>query len=226
MSDFALPASPPPPSGGRWRIARSAALIFSVSSIIALLFALMNNRYSYLPSELLISNAIGGCIWLLIEGIHRGSGGRVGIVTAALIGVPLGVILSAKLAALFGAYDIIGAWMHDPINESKSLAVTLLFAISASAFVILVLRASSYRLDLERERRRSAEAGRAQAIAELGLLQACRPSCDCRCVSVKCHPPLSSPTMNRGWHRTSPADSSRCGRSWRSSRSSPTALPP
>jgi signal transduction histidine kinase len=132
----------------------------------------MNNRWSDLPSELLISNVIGGCIWLFIEGIHRVSGGRVGIVTAALIGVPLGVILGGKVAALFGAYDVIGAWVHDPINESRTLGVTLLFATSASAFVILVLRSSNHRLELEGERRRSAEAGRAQAVAELGLLQA------------------------------------------------------
>jgi hypothetical protein len=172
MSDSALPASPTPPPGRGLRTTKSALLIAAVSSIIALLFALMNNRFSDLPSELLISNAIGGCIWLFIEGIHRGSGGRVGIVTSALIGVPLGVILGGKLAALLGAHDVIGAWVRDPLNESTSIGVTLLFAISASAFVILVLRASSYRLELESERRRSAEAGRAQAIAELGLLQA------------------------------------------------------
>ncbi len=74
--------------------------------------------------------------------------------------------------SLFGAFDLIGAWAHDPINSWKSISVSLLFSASASAFVILYLNAANYRVELERERRRSAEAGRSQAVAELALLQA------------------------------------------------------
>jgi hypothetical protein len=151
---------------------RTAALVFVVSSVIALLFALMDARYSALPQELLISNAIGASIWLLIEALQWVSGDRIGAGQAMLIGVPMGIILGSKVAALFGAFDIIGAWTHDPVGQWKSISVTLLFAASASAFVILFWRASNYRLELESERRRSAEVARSQAVAELGLLQA------------------------------------------------------
>jgi signal transduction histidine kinase len=162
-------AGPPPPPGHRWK---TAAMVLTISSLIALLFSLMEPDRGNLLQELLISNAIGSCIWLLIEALQLLSRGRLGLVPCMVIGVPGGVILGGKVSAMFGAVDIIGLWTHDPGNEWKSISVTLLFAVSATAFVVLFWQAVNYRLELEGERRRSAEAGRAQAIAELALLQA------------------------------------------------------
>jgi sensor histidine kinase YesM len=147
-------------------------MVLVISSLIALLFSLMEPDRGNFPQELFISNVIGGCIWLLIEASHLLSRGRLGLIPCILIGVPGGVILGGKVAALFGAVDIIGLWSRDPVNEWKSISITLVFALSATAFIMLFWKAVQYRLELEGERRRSAEAGRAQAIAELGLLQA------------------------------------------------------
>jgi signal transduction histidine kinase len=162
MSEIAGP-------GYRWK---TAAMVLLVSSLIALLFSLMEPDLGNFRHELLISNSIGCCIWLLIEIAQRLSRGRIGMLPSLLIAVPGGVILGGKVATLFGAVDIIGIWTGDPANEWKSISVTLLFALSATAFVVVFWKAIDYRLELESERRRSAEAGRAQAVAELGLLQA------------------------------------------------------
>jgi len=167
MSEIAGPA--PPSLRSRWK---TAAMVLVVSSLIALLFSLMEPDRGDMRQELLISNAIGCCIWLLIELPQWLSRGRLGLIPSLLIGVPGGVILGAKVATLFGGVDIIGFWTRDPANEWKSISVTLLFSLSATAFVVLFWKAADYRLELEGERRRSAEAGRAQAVAELGLLQA------------------------------------------------------
>ncbi len=163
--------TPPEPSRSahHWKF---ALLVLVVSSIIAVLSALMERGYAALPSELLLSNAIGFSIWLTAEAIHKIGRGRVGVVRAAFIAIPFGVIVGAKLASLFGAFDLIGAWTHDPVNSWKSISVSLLFSASASAFVILYLNAANYRVELESERRRGAEASRSQAVAELALLQA------------------------------------------------------
>jgi len=165
-----LAASPPPANWRRWL--RTAALVVSVSSMIALLMALMETGYESLPSELLISNLIGAWIWTLIETIQRVSRGRIGILTLMAISVLPGIFLGFKTAAVFGAPDIVGLWTADPRHEWKSMGVTLLFALSATAFVILFFRALEYRVELETERRRRAEIERTQAVAQLSLLQA------------------------------------------------------
>lgn len=167
MSDIAGPAPPPP--GRRWK---TAGVVLAISSCIALLFSLMEPDRGNLAQELIVSNTIGGCIWLLIEGLQVLSRGRLGLLPCIIIGVPGGIILGAKTATLFGVPDLIGFWTRDPAHEWKSISVTLLFSLSATAFVVLFWQAANYRVELESERRRSAEAGRAQAVAELGLLQA------------------------------------------------------
>jgi len=150
----------------------SMVLVVTVSSAIALLLTLMQDRYAIAPEELIDSNVIGFSIWLIIEALRFVSRGRIGPIASTLVAVPLGVICGGKLVALFGAYDFIGGWTTDPVNQWKAIISTLIFAGSATAFIILFWRAANYRVELETERRRSAEAGRSQAIAELGLLQA------------------------------------------------------
>ena len=154
----------------RWL--KSAVSVFAVSSVIALLVASMSDGKPHLPLALLFSNCAGLCIWVVLEGLRAMSQERIGLATASLIAVPVGIILGGKLATLFGAFDIVGAWAHDPVGEWKSIGGSILFALSASAFVILFWRASSDRVELANERRRNAEIGRSQAVAELGLLQA------------------------------------------------------
>jgi len=150
----------------------SALKVCGVSSLIAVLLALMDGQYSEFPSQWLLSNAIGFSIWLTIEAILWASRSRVGSLPAIFMAVPVGIILGAKAASWLGAYDVLAAWTHDPMKQWKSISISLLFAGSASVFVSVSVNAANYRTELETERRRSAEASRAQAVAELGLLQA------------------------------------------------------
>jgi signal transduction histidine kinase len=148
-------------------------LVLLVSSMIAVLLTLMEEAgYAALPSELLVSNTIGLCIWLTAEAIQKVGRGRLGVLPGVIIAIPLGIVGGSKLATVFGARDLIGIWTHDPISSWKSISVSLLFAVGASAYIIQHTITNNYRLELEGERRRSAEASRSQAVAELALLQA------------------------------------------------------
>ncbi len=147
-------------------------LVLLVSSMIAVLLALMEDGYAALPMELLVSNSIGLCIWLTVEAIQKVGRGRLGIVPSLCIAIPFGIVGGAKLTTVFGAPDLIGVWTHDPVSSWKSISASLLFAVAASAYVVQHTITNNYRLELEGERRRSAEAGRSQAVAELALLQA------------------------------------------------------
>jgi hypothetical protein len=153
----------------RWK---SALLAMFISVVAAVLLALLNDTYADLPEELLISLSIGGGIWLLVQAISVLSRGRIGALPALAIAVPLGIVAGFKFAVLLGAHDVISDWIADPLHQWRSISVSLLIAVSGSAFVIVVMTALDYRLQLETERRRSAEAGRAQTIAEIALLQA------------------------------------------------------
>jgi LytS/YehU family sensor histidine kinase len=156
------------PRFATWRV---AALVLAVSSVIAIVLALVDSD-SDLYTEMVISNSIGFSIYGSIRLLDLITGGRIGLMPILLISVPLGIVLGGKLAGLFGVHDIIGAFAADPRHAWRSVGASLLFAASASIFVTVSSQAAASRLELEIERRRSAEASRSQAVAELGLLQA------------------------------------------------------
>jgi len=143
-----------------------------VSSVIGVLFTLLAEDWSALPQELLIADSVGSCIWLLVQALRILSRDRLNPVVCIVIAVPLGLIIGGKFTTLFGVPDVIGSWLHEPLHQWRSIGASLLFAIGASALLLLYSLASNYRLELETERRRSAEISRSQAIAELALLQA------------------------------------------------------
>jgi signal transduction histidine kinase len=146
--------------------------VIAASSVIACLLTLMQSPYVTWGEELLASNAVGICIWGVIRLLHAILGERLGLLPTLIIGTPLGVVIGGKIAALFGSYDFIAAYAAHPLDSLKSIAMIALFAGSATAFVVVSSNASRYRLELEMEQRRLAEASRSQAVAELALLQA------------------------------------------------------
>jgi signal transduction histidine kinase len=150
-----------------WRI---LPLVIVISTAVAVLLGL--RHLSDFPQELIVSNVIGVCIWLLVAAARNLSRGRIGMGAALAVAIPLGVIAGGKGAAWFGADDFIGEWTADPSRQWTSITVSLLAAIAASAFIYLVCKAADYRVELETERRRGAEAARSQAVAEMALLQA------------------------------------------------------
>ncbi len=148
-----------------------AVIVFAVSSVIAAGLALLDSSVSFID-QLIISNTVGFSIWGVIEALRLVSRERVGVLPSLLIGVPLGIVLGGKTATLLGQPDFIGAFIANPRQEWRWIGVSLLFATSASIFVVVSAKAAGSRLELEIEQRRRAEASRSQAVAELGLLQA------------------------------------------------------
>ena len=146
--------------------------VVAISTIIGVLLGLINGSYAALVDNLLVSNAFGLGIWVFASAFLYASRGRMGVVPALLVAAPLGVIVGGKAATLLGASDVIGYWVRDPVHAWKSIGVSLLLVISATTFILVSQRSSEYRLELESERRRSAEAGKSQVVAELALLQA------------------------------------------------------
>jgi sensor histidine kinase YesM len=150
----------------------SALMVVAVSSVIAAVVTLEGSPASLL-SQLIVSNTIGFSIWGMIEVLQWVGRERIGLTTALMIGVPAGIVVGGKLSSvIFKRYDFVGAFFEDPAHEWRSIGAVLLFAASASIFIVVFINAVQSRVQLEIEQRRSAEAGRAQAVAELGLLQA------------------------------------------------------
>jgi two-component sensor histidine kinase len=160
---------PAPPRVNDWVV---LAWVLGVSSVLASILALMQMPYVTWGEEMLDSNGIGLCIWGMIRLVHAILGDRLGLLPTSIIGVPIGVVIGGKLVTLFGAYDFIGAWAAHPQANWKSIGVVALCAGSATAFVVVSSNAARFRLELEMEQRRMAEASRSQAVAELALLQA------------------------------------------------------
>jgi signal transduction histidine kinase len=165
--DAAQPPSPPRASD--WAV---FVWVFAVSSVIASLLTLMQAPGVTWGEEMLASNAIGFSIWGVIRLVLAISGKRVALIPTLIISVPIGVVIGGKIATLFGVYDFIGDFAAHPLARWKSIGMVALFAASASAFVVVSSNAARYRLELEIEQRRLAEASRSQAVADLALLQA------------------------------------------------------
>jgi sensor histidine kinase YesM len=148
-----------------------AVLVAVVSSLIALLLTLMQDQSNWVE-ELITSNMIGFSIYGCVRALHGAAGNRLGLAATLIIGVPLGIVIGGKIATLFGFWDFISMFAANPLREWRSISVNLLLAASAAAFIVVSSTAARYRLELEVEQRRLAEASRSQAVAELALLQA------------------------------------------------------
>ena len=158
-----------PFQGIRWV---SVLRVVLISSMIGIIVGLMDDSYRSLLYDVTIANAFGSSIFLITHGLMKISRGRIGIVPALCLAAPAGMLAGGKLAALLGIDDLIGHWMHDPAHQWKSITLNVLLVIAASTFIFNLARNADYRLELERERGRAAEAGRLQVVAQLSLLQA------------------------------------------------------
>jgi signal transduction histidine kinase len=94
-------------------------------------------------------------------------------VWGVLVAIVAGNILGSRLASLtIGIPDYIGMMLRNQIGESKLLIVPLVIGVVVTAFFLYYSHAASVKEELERERRRAAEALQAETQARLALLQA------------------------------------------------------
>jgi len=148
-----------------------ALLVAVVSSLIALLLILLQDHSTW-AEELVTSNLIGFSIYGCILALHGVAGNRLGLAATLVICLPLGIAIGGVIATLFGFDHFISHIAANPLRQWRSISVNLLLAAAAAAFIIVSSKAASYRLELEIEQRRLAEASRSQAVAQLALLQA------------------------------------------------------
>jgi LytS/YehU family sensor histidine kinase len=150
----------------------SLLITIAISALIATLIAMMSTGLQYYAQQLKSSICIGLSIWGIVQVAMWVTRERLPLWLMFPVAIPLGVLLGDKIAAALGSEDFISIFLHDPHRQWQSMGATLLFASSATGFIMLFALAANYRAELETERRRMAEIQRSQAVSELALLQA------------------------------------------------------
>jgi signal transduction histidine kinase len=148
---------------------RTILVVIAVCSWFALFQAVQNP--SFVVNHLIITNAIGLSQWALATLVRLFFRGRLpawGITLA----IPAGFVVGSKLASLTGAPDIAEMMVRDPAAMRQSILSSLLIGVVVLAFFLYFSHTRGVREELERERRRAAEALQAETAARLALLQA------------------------------------------------------
>jgi putative exporter of polyketide antibiotics len=78
----------------------------------------------------------------------------------------------SKIASLAGAPDYVMQLMHHPETMGRAILCNIMIGVTITAFFLYFSYSSGVKEDLERERRRAAEALQAETAARLALLQA------------------------------------------------------
>lgn len=146
-------------------------LMLIVNFVIALLLTLIDERTAFLDN-LLISNCIGFSIWAVNALLSRFLADRISWPWRLAFSLPISLLLGFKVAALFGASDVLAILLNQPESAWRWVAIAALVSSCASAFFILLFYTQKYRTELESERRVLAEAQQAETAAQLAMLQA------------------------------------------------------
>jgi sensor histidine kinase YesM len=144
---------------------KTVLLIIGVCCAWSLLIGL--RQPEALAGTLITSNAIGLSQWsvsILVRLFLRGRLPPWGVA----VHICVGFIIGSRIASLAGVPDIAGAILHD----RGILAQSLVLGVVITAFFLYFSHSQGVRMELERQRRRAAEALHAETAAQLALLQA------------------------------------------------------
>jgi sensor histidine kinase YesM len=89
-----------------------------------------------------------------------------------LVAIPAGNLIGSLLARQIGAPDPISMVLHDPASMRRVILSNVLIGLVVTAFFLYFSHSQNVKADLERERRRVAEALQSETAARLALLQA------------------------------------------------------
>ncbi len=148
---------------------RTVLLIVAVCCWLSLFQAIQHP--GSLANNLVISNAIGLSQWLISIVVRLFFRGRLPAWGVA-VQIPIGFVLGSKLASLTGAPDVAVLMIRHPAATRQDLLGVLLIGVAVTAFFLYFSYTRSVREELERERRRAAEALQAETAGRLALLQA------------------------------------------------------
>ena len=144
-------------------------VVSAVCSVSSIFFTLLNG--SSLTDNLITIHAIGFsqlALSTLVRLRFRGRLPALGLAFAILAGFVLG----SKLASLVGAPDPAALVLQDPVAMRGFIGASLFVGVVVTAFFLYFSYTRGVREELERERRRAAEALQGETAARLALLQA------------------------------------------------------
>jgi hypothetical protein len=144
-------------------------VVSAVCSVSSVFFTLLNG--SSLTDNLITIHAIGFSqltLATLVRLRFRGRLPALGLAFALLAGFVLG----SKLASLVGAPDPAALVLQDPVAMRGFIGASLFVGVVVTAFFLYFSYTRGVREELERERRRAAEALQGETAARLALLQA------------------------------------------------------
>ncbi len=148
---------------------RTVLMIIAVCSWFSLYLGVQHP--GSVMNNLILSNAIGLSQWtvsMLVRLFFHGRLPAWGVV----LHIPTGIVLGSKLASLAGAPNLAALMVHHPAILRQDILSGLLVAVAVTAFFLYFSQTRNVREELERERRRAAEALQAETAARLALLQA------------------------------------------------------
>jgi signal transduction histidine kinase len=151
-------------------VLRKGLIMPVVAAFIAVFLTLLKGKGGWLEN-FLISLAIGYST-LILAALLRRVWPRCPPLLSYLLVTPLAMPLGFKLAALFGAFDVLGLVLHDVGHYWPVLAVSAMISLVVCLVFAAMERAANYRAELADAQRRAAEAQQAETAAQLRLLQA------------------------------------------------------
>jgi signal transduction histidine kinase len=124
-----------------------------------------------LGNALFTTNVTGLTIWALTLLVRVPLHGRLPGWSLAMA-IPLGTYLGAKIAGLFAFPSLAVSLARNPEAIVRVVLSQVMIGIVVTAFFLYFAHSQGVKRDLERERRRAAEALHAETLARLSLLQA------------------------------------------------------
>ncbi|HEY6458427.1 MAG TPA: histidine kinase [Steroidobacteraceae bacterium] len=122
-------------------------------------------------NSVLTANVTALSIWLLTMLVRLTLRGRLpGWVLVPVIAAS--TFFGSKIAGLMGAPDYVVQLLHHPETMGRAILCNIMIGITITAFFLYFSYSRGVKEDLERERRRAAEAAQAETAARLALLQA------------------------------------------------------
>jgi signal transduction histidine kinase len=148
---------------------RTVVLIVAMCSWLAVLGTLQNP--GSIAYALIAANAIGLTQYSITVLARLAFRGRMHPWMLVLM-IPTGFVIGSRLASLTGAPDIALWVIRDPWAAGSIISAALWMGIAITALLLYVSHTRRVREELERQRRRAAEALQAETAARLALLQA------------------------------------------------------
>jgi hypothetical protein len=171
ISVVSLPASSTPVLPLSWQKGEFRTVLLAVvtSSWVGLYSALQYG--GSVTQSLLTANATALSIWSIVTLVRLALRGRLPAWVIA-VAIPASIVIGSKVGNLAGFSDYVMQLVHHPVTMRRVILCNIMIGITVTVFFLYFSHSRGVREDLERERRRAAEALQAETVARLALLQA------------------------------------------------------